>query len=141
MKILTDTNILIAASRYPTGIPCKALLKASASPNTLFISEQNLEELRNVYNRLFPHEIHVLESFLAAVMPKIEIIPIPAERIKDEKKVRHAKDRPILRAAIAANVDIIVTGDKDFLEAGLTKPKIMSPADFVDFIDSEPNKT
>ena len=133
MKILMDTNILIAASRYPNGIPFKAVLKASNPPNRLYISEQNLEELRNVYNRKFPCDIHILESFLAAVMPMIVVITSPVEKSIDETKIRHVKDRPILRAAIAANVDIIVTGDKDFLESGLLKPKIISPAEFVKF--------
>lgn len=137
MKILMDTNALIAASRYPNGTPYKALEKALTPPHILTICEQNLEELRNVYNRIFSREIYMLENFLAVFMPFIEIIPIPAEKSEDEKKVRHVKDRPILRAAIAANIDIIVTGDKDFLESGLTTPKIMSPADFVDFIDSD----
>jgi predicted nucleic acid-binding protein len=75
----------------------------------------------------------LLESFLDAIMSAVEIILIPAEEFKNEIKIRHVKDRPILRAAMAENVDIIVSGDNDFLEAGLTKPKIMTPADFVNF--------
>jgi predicted nucleic acid-binding protein len=54
MKILLDTNVLLAASKYPNKIPFKALAKASNPPNRLIICEQNLEELRNVYNRKFP---------------------------------------------------------------------------------------
>lgn len=30
----------------------------------------------------------------------------------------YVNDRPILRAAIYANADILLTGDKDFLESG-----------------------
>ena len=40
-------------------------------------------------------------------------------------------DRPILRAAIEASADILVTGDKDFLESGVTNPMILTPADFI----------
>ena len=32
-----------------------------------------------------------------------------------EKLIRDAKDQPILSAAIVSDVDIILTGDKDFL--------------------------
>lgn len=41
------------------------------------------------------------------------------------------KDRPILRAAIHANADVLLTGDKDFLESGLHTPKIMTASDFL----------
>jgi predicted nucleic acid-binding protein len=37
----------------------------------------------------------------------------------------------VLRAAVAADVDMIVTGDKDLLESGIERPRIISPADFV----------
>ena len=40
-------------------------------------------------------------------------------------------DRPILRAAIYAKADVILTGDKDFLESGLVKPRIMTATEFV----------
>ena len=35
------------------------------------------------------------------------------------------------RAAIHANTDVLLTGDKDFLESGLTHPAIMTPAEFL----------
>ena len=49
-------------------------------------------------------------------------------------------DRPILRAAIQARADILLTGDKDFLESGVKTPRIMSPAEFMNlkFFSSQP---
>ena len=43
------------------------------------------------------------------------------------------KDRPILRAAMEAGADVLLTGDKDFLESGLERPAIMTPAEFVGY--------
>ena len=43
----------------------------------------------------------------------------------------YVNDRPILRAAIYANADILLTGDKDFLESGLQYPRIVTASDFV----------
>lgn len=51
--------------------------------------------------------------------------------MSDEAFVRDKSDRPILRAAIAAKADIIVTGDRDFLESGITNPKIVTAAEFL----------
>ena len=45
--------------------------------------------------------------------------------------MRDVSDRPILRAAIAAKADILLTGDKDFLESGITNSKIMTPTEFL----------
>ncbi len=36
-----------------------------------------------------------------------------------------------LRAAIEARADVLLTGDKDFLESGVKDPLIMTPAEFL----------
>ena len=45
--------------------------------------------------------------------------------------IRDAKEQPILNAAIIADVDIILTGDKDFLCLDIEKPKCMTINDFL----------
>ena len=49
-----------------------------------------------------------------------------------EVKIRDAKDRPILRAALNAHVDLLLTGDKDFLESAISVPRIVSVMAFLD---------
>jgi len=46
--------------------------------------------------------------------------------------MRDAKDQPILDAAIAAAIDVIVTGDKDFHTLDLTAPLILTPRQYLD---------
>ena len=41
--------------------------------------------------------------------------------------------RPVLSAAIEAKADILLTGDKDYLESGVKRPRIMTPAEFVKY--------
>ena len=48
-----------------------------------------------------------------------------------ETQIRDVNDRPILRAAIEAKADVLLTSDKDFLESGVKKPAIMTPAEFL----------
>ena len=45
-----------------------------------------------------------------------------------EKLIRDAKDQPILSAAIVSDVDIILTGDKDFLRQHRRTRKRKGPA-------------
>ena len=60
---------------------------------------------------------------------------MPVDETLSEAKIRDVKDRPILRAAINADADILLTGDKDFLESGLEKPKAMTPTEFLSTTD------
>ena len=132
MKIMIDTNVLISSALNRNGTPFKAFLKAVTSPNQAVICEQNIDEMRRVFNRKFPDKIGALESFLALSMLTLTVVPIPDKAHKYEERVRDIDDRPILRAAIAAKADIIVTGDLDLLEAELSYPKILTPAQFLE---------
>ncbi|MCD7834709.1 MAG: hypothetical protein LUH00_12100 [Lachnospiraceae bacterium] len=42
------------------------------------------------------------------------------------------KDYPVLYTAIMENVDILITGDKDFLGIDIEKPEIMTPKNFTE---------
>lgn len=131
MRILIDTNILISAALFPDGVAAKAYSKAVTYPNKGVICDWSIDELHRVYNRKFPDRIHSLNQFLAMIVTSIEIIPTPVDKVADEIKIRDIKDRPILRAAQFAEVDILLTGDKDFLESGVDKPAIVNPSTFI----------
>jgi len=131
MKVLIDTNILISAAYSRLGIPNQAYKKAVEPPYQAFVCEQTIEEFRRIFNRKFPDKIYAFESFITSALSVITVIPVPLSLHADEDAIRDVDDRPILRAAIQANVDIIVTGDKDFLESGLANPQIMTAAEFV----------
>lgn len=49
-----------------------------------------------------------------------------------EKLIRDAKDQPILNAAIVYDVDVILTGDKDFLALDMERPKCMTISQFLE---------
>ncbi len=51
-----------------SGMPYQAYRKAVTHPNYGFITDQNIDELRRVYNRKFPHKLPSLERFLALVL-------------------------------------------------------------------------
>ena len=131
MKVLIDINILISAALNSKGTPYLAFVKAVSYPNHGIICEQNIDEMRRIFNRKFPNKIHALETFLSLAMLTLKVVPTPIEEEISEEKIRDIKDRPILRAALYANADVLLTGDKDFLESGLKHPKIMTAAEFI----------
>ena len=131
MRVLIDSNVLISAALNPNGTPFKAFLTAVTAPNQGVICEQNIDEMRRIFNRKFPTKIPALESFLALALLTMELIPVPTEEQESETLIRDADDRPLLRAAIVANVDAVITGDNDFLSAKLEHPKILTCAEFL----------
>ena len=133
MKCLIDTNILISASLFPNSMPAKAFHKAVLSPNKAIICDWSIVELRRVYNKKWPNKIVFLEAFIALLATTAEIVETPpdTEAFPEESLIRDECDRPILRAALKNNYDYLLTGDKDFLESGITFPVVKNPADFV----------
>lgn len=132
MRVLIDSNVLFSSALNPNGTPFKAYVKAVTSPNTGMICQQNIDELRRTFNRKLPDKIQLLESFLAIAMTALEIVTVPNDKYDIERLVRDPDDRPILRAAINAKADIIVTGDNDLLEAHIEHPVICTPSQFLE---------
>ena len=131
MRVLIDSNILVSAIYSPNSVPHQAYKKAVESPYQGLICTFSLEELRRVFIRKLPQRIPQLERFIAETISVVEIVPIPPTIHADEDKIRDINDRPILRAAINARADILLTGDKDFLESGLLTPRMMTAAEFL----------
>lgn len=132
MRVFIDTNILISAALSSSGTPFKAYCKAVSYPNDGIICEQNIDELRRIFNRKFPSSLAKFEQFLSLLLTTVEIVPIPDDKNELEEKIRDTMDRPIFRAALNAKADIFLTGDKDFLEAGVTDPRILTAAEFLE---------
>lgn len=133
MRVLIDTNVLISAALSATGTPFQAYIKAASYPNRGLICEQNVDEMKRIFYKKFPNRIASLDKFLSVALMTLELVPIPTDVINLEKQIRDVKDRPILRAAIDAKADVLLTGDKDFLESGVITPKIMTPSEFLEY--------
>ncbi|MCL2803656.1 MAG: hypothetical protein FWD29_06870 [Micrococcales bacterium] len=68
---------------------------------------------------------------MAYLAQGVSFVATPARGQPGEVLLRDPKDQPILRAAVAAGADVILTGDKDLLDAELTHPRVMSPAAYL----------
>ncbi len=131
MRILIDTNVLISAALSANGTPFQAYIKATSYPNHGLICEQNVDEMKRIFNKKFPQRLESLNKFLSIALLTLELVPIPTDENLSELQIRDVNDRPILRVAINAKADILLTGDKDFLESGLENPVIMTPVGFL----------
>ena len=132
MRILIDTNILFSALLFPGSKPSKALLYI-ADHHEVVLCDRNIAELRNILKRKAPKYLPDAEVLLAEL--SYELIPAINHA---EKLIRDSKDQPILNAAIVSDVDIILTGDKDFLSMDMEHPRCLTAAQFLEIegIDS-----
>ena len=92
-----------------------------------------MDEMKRIFNKKFPHRLATLDKFLSVALLTLELVPVPTDENVSETQVRDINDRPILRAAIEAKADVLLTGDKDFLESGVKDPAIMTPAEFLKY--------
>jgi putative PIN family toxin of toxin-antitoxin system len=132
MKIMIDTNIFISAVLFPKGCAAEALCKAMTLPYQPVICDYIIDELHRKFQEKFADKTLELEAFLYIVLPVFDVVSVPEEAIDAEAKIRDPKDRPILRAALNAGVDLFLTGDKDFLESAVEDPRIISVQTFLD---------
>ena len=93
----------------------------------MILCDRNITELRDILGRKAPKFLPDAEVLLAEM--SYELIPAVNHA---EKLIRDAKDQPILNAAIVSDVDIVLTGDKDFLSLEMEHPKCMTVAQFLE---------
>ena len=126
-RVLVDTNVLLAALVFPGGLPARSFLQVIAEEH-LVLTQEILDEARDVVLRKWPDRLAALEQLLASL--DYELPPAGTSDIT----IRDAKDQPILDAAILGSVDIILTGDKDFLALDIERPHIVNPRDYLDLV-------
>jgi predicted nucleic acid-binding protein len=83
-----------------------------------------------VVQKKFPKKMNVIEEFLNEI--PFESSYTPKEMDMNLFAIRDVKDYPVLYSAINDNVDIFITGDKDFFDSiNVEKPEIITPKDFL----------
>jgi len=129
MRILVDTNILFSAILFPNSKVAHTLLHVTEH-HDMVLCDHNISKLFEVLYRKKPEKLTDAKILLDELT--YELIPAAYQT---NIPTRDVKDQPILNAAIAANVDIILTGDKDFLSLDLDSLKCMSVYEFSVFED------
>jgi len=129
MRIMLDTNILISIIIFNSQRLKDMLIKISDN-HTLVLSSYVLQELEDVIDRKFINRKKDLAEFLYRLPYEIEYTP---SVILNDKfvKIRDEKDAPVLYSAIISDVDILITGDKDFEDIDIEKPEILTPNEFM----------
>lgn len=129
MKIMLDTNVLISAFIFG-GSAGKLLQRLIVSEHELYISDYVDQEFKAKLQQKWPNKAEtVYEIFHSMDFRFCESTEQRLGTLRDEKDV------PVLSDALFHKVDLILTGDKDFLEADLSEPLIFSPSMLYDYLE------
>lgn len=128
MRIMLDTNILISAIVLNSA-HLNDMLGKIMKEHKLVLSSYVICELKQVINRKFKNKIMYVDEFLTGF--PFELVYTPDIIQRGLFEIRDEKDYPVLYTAIIEDVDILITGDKDFGEVNVEKPEILSPKDFI----------
>ena len=129
MRVMLDTNVLLSALLFP-GARINQMMQSIFEEHRLVLSSFVVEELTYVVKRKFPKKPQAVDSFLAAM--SFELVYTPQEIEPGLFEIRDAKDYPVLYTAIREDVDVLITGDKDFSDVDVEHPEILTPAQFLD---------
>lgn len=111
MRVVFDTNVLVAAFVFPGGQGDAALRRAIEGRDELLLSKAILDELLDVLGRKFARDREEL-AHVAVFLADLATLVAPRRRLRI---VADDPDNRILECALAGNADGIVTGDRKLL--------------------------
>ena len=114
MKVVFDSNILIAALLFPGGRAEAAVANILDGVDDLLISRPIIQEVLSVLATKFSREKEEL-SRVAVVLGEMGELVEPSRRLS---VFRDEPDNRILECAVEGEAEAIVTGDKTMLAVG-----------------------
>lgn len=134
MRVVLDTNVIVAGMAYPAGPPGRIVAAWRSGALQVVLSPWILTECARVLPRLRPYVtltpkeiaelVEQMEFAADLVEPDGEMLALAAEA-----GLRDAADEPVLAALLVSGADMLVTGDKDLLALADRYP-ILTPTDF-----------
>jgi putative PIN family toxin of toxin-antitoxin system len=126
VRVFLDTNVLVSA--FGTRGLCAEVLTLVLAEHELVLGEQLLGELDRVLRqkmRVPPKRTAEVIAFLRSQGSVAEATARPLIKVRDPS------DAKILGEAVAGDAEILVTGDKDFLDVAAKAPfPIVTPRGF-----------
>jgi putative PIN family toxin of toxin-antitoxin system len=130
MRIMLDTNIFISTIFFPSE-QTRELVRKLTEKHQIIVCDYVIEELRLVTDRKFPAKRIFLDRFFMELPFELVYTPKVLD-LNEFPQMRDKKDSPILATAILEEIDIFLTGDKDFLELVVERPEILTMTEFLE---------
>lgn len=125
---MLDTNVLISMVLF-RGKGFLQMLEYITQNHSLVLSTFVIDELIEVTNRKFPSKRPIIDYFLSNL--SYELVYTPTYIPSNLFQIRDSNDYPVLYSAITNDIDIFITGDKDFQEIDINRLEILTPTEFI----------
>ena len=140
LRVFLDSNVIFSGLYSSSGAPGAILEYFIEGKLEVVISQQVLEEVVRTVKEKLPEALPTLRRLLLSAPPEVRNDPA-IEEVARWAEVVGAEDAAVLAAAITAQPDCLITGDKHFLGNPIISEKsglhIVSPAQFLEhFIES-----
>ena len=129
MRVMLDTNILISAFIFKSKT-LNELIQKLSEEHEIIIASYCIEELESVIKEKFNINKRKLIDFLRKFPFTLVYSPV----IVEDKlfNIRDEYDYIILHTAIVEDVDVLITGDRDFKAVQIEHPEILTAREFLD---------
>lgn len=135
LRVFLDSNVVFSGLYSPEGAPGIILEYFIKGNIGVVVSQQVLEEVIRTVKEKLPDALPALRRLLVNTPPEVVADPNLPDIERWTKKL-HLGDAAILAAAVSAQRDYFITGDRHFLDnreiaedAGL---RIVTPAQFME---------
>lgn len=129
MRVMLDTNILISAFIFKSKKMNELIYNLSKN-HEIVICSYTVDELKALLKSKFKVNLNDLDRFLNKFPFDLVYSPTSVENKLFE--IRDPNDYIILHTAIIEDIDIFITGDKDFNNIDIDKPEIMTVSEFIE---------
>ncbi|HFE67130.1 MAG TPA: PIN domain-containing protein [Chloroflexi bacterium] len=109
---MVDANILVSGSVWPRW-PYEVLQHGLRGDFQLVLNQYVIEEARRTLLKRFPQHIEKFDFFLEVSQYELTSAPAKEQVLAHQNLVRDVTDVPVALAAINAEVDYLVSEDKD----------------------------
>ena len=134
-RVFLDSNVVFSGLYSARGAPAVILDRFIEGRLMVVVSQQVLDEVIRTIKEKLPEALPALRKLLLNTPPEIRKDPTP-EEITRWSGLLDAGDATILAAAVAAQPDYFVTGDRHFTENPEIAEKadlhIVTPAQFIE---------
>ena len=135
LRVFLDSNVIFSGLYSAGGAPGIILERFIEGRLMVVVSQQVLDEVIRTIKEKLPEALPALRKLLVNAPPEIWKDPIP-EEVKRWSGLLDVGDAVVLAAAVAAQPDYFVTGDRHFTEnpniAEKADLQIVTPAQFIE---------
>jgi putative PIN family toxin of toxin-antitoxin system len=135
LRVFLDSNVIFSGLYSAGGAPGIILERFIEGRLMVVVSQQVLDEVIRTIKDKLPEALPALRKLLVNAPPEIRKDPIP-EEVKRWSGLLDVGDAAVLAAAVAAQPDYFVTGDRHFIDnpeiAEKADLQIVTPAQFIE---------